>query len=61
MQTAAQIHHVVELVDEFRGERIRIATGGPGNPILVTDPDGRRGADGADAVSGLIRSIDRAA
>ena len=38
-QTAAQIRHVVELVDELRGERVCIATAGAGNPILITDPE----------------------
>ena len=38
VQTAAQIRHVVELVDELRGKRVCIATAGAGNPILVTDP-----------------------
>ena len=38
VQTAAQIRHVVELVDELRGKRVCIATAGTGNPILVTDP-----------------------
>jgi DNA polymerase-3 subunit beta len=39
VQTAAQIHHVIELVDEFRGEALCIATAGAGNPILITDPE----------------------
>jgi DNA polymerase-3 subunit beta len=38
VQTAAQIHHVVELVDELRGKRVCVATVGAGNPILIADP-----------------------
>ena len=38
VQTAAQVRHVVELVNELRGKRVCIATAGAGNPILVTDP-----------------------
>ena len=39
IQTAAQIRHVVELVDQMRTNSIRIATAGAGDPILVTDPE----------------------
>ena len=38
VQTAAQIRHIVELVDEMRGKRVCVATDGAGNPILITDP-----------------------
>jgi CTP:molybdopterin cytidylyltransferase MocA len=39
VQTAAQVRHVVELVDNLHGARVCIASNGAGNPILVTDPD----------------------
>ena len=39
VQTAAQLRHVVELVDELHGKRVSIASNGAGNPILITDPE----------------------
>jgi DNA polymerase-3 subunit beta len=39
VQTAAQLRHIVELVDELHGKRVCIASSGAGNPILVTDPE----------------------
>jgi DNA polymerase III sliding clamp (beta) subunit (PCNA family) len=37
IQTAAQVRRIIDVVNEFRGEDIRIATNGAGNPILITD------------------------
>ena len=39
VQTAAQLRHIVELVDELYGKRVCIATAGADNPILITDPE----------------------
>jgi DNA polymerase-3 subunit beta len=39
VQTAAQLRHIVELVDELYGKRVCIATAGAGNPILITETE----------------------
>jgi DNA polymerase-3 subunit beta len=38
IETAAQLRHVVDLVGEFHGKSICIASDGTSSPILITDP-----------------------
>ena len=61
VQTAAQIRHVAELVDELRGKHVCIATAGAGDPILITDPRRRQPAHDPNAVSDVARGQSRAA
>jgi DNA polymerase III sliding clamp (beta) subunit (PCNA family) len=36
---AVQVHHLVELLDAFEGERVVLDVKGVGQPILISDPE----------------------
>jgi DNA polymerase-3 subunit beta len=38
-ETTAQVRYIAELLEAMHGDRVTIAAGKPGSPIIITDPD----------------------